>query len=211
MFNPYWKRLYWHESNIENNHKKKRELKICYFFYDSNLVMISLGLSSVWYMCVCECVSVVCLCLCLSVLLLVLLMLLLPSLLLLSQCLILLWYMWLLFTSFGVFHVSSARVRAIHHSVYMDAVGKSLLFSFVCQLCMFFSFLSFYRVLCMFFFLHLLFTFAVVYFPCSKDGVYVLRLVVDGRLVVTAKENACTTNARHRHTYRIRFKSDNIY
>lgn len=114
--------------------------------------MISLGLSSVWYMCVCECVSVVCLCLCLSVLLLVLLMLLLLSLLLLSQCLILLWYMWLLFTSFGVFHVSSARVRAIHHSVYMDAVGKSLLFSFVCQLCMFFSFLSFYRVLCMFFF-----------------------------------------------------------
>lgn len=74
-----------------------------------------------------------------------------------------------------------------------------------------FSFLSFYRVLCMFFFLHLLFTFAVVYFPCSKDGVYVLRLVVDGRLVVTAKENACTTNARHRHTYRIRFKGDNIY
>lgn len=116
--------------------------------------MISLGLSSVWYMCVCECVSVVCLCLCLSVLLLVLLMLLLPSLLLLSQCLILLWYMWLLFTSFGVFHVSSARVRAIHHSVYMDAVGKSLLFSFVCQLCMFFPFfLSIVFCVCFFFFI----------------------------------------------------------
>lgn len=116
-----------------------------------------------------ECVSVVCLCLCLSVLLLVLLMLLLLlSLLLLSQCSILLWYMWLLFTSFGVFHVSSARVRAIHHSVYMDAVGKSLLFSFVCQLCMFFSFLSFYRVLCMVFFSSFAFYFCCRLFSMFK-------------------------------------------
>lgn len=118
------------------------------------------------HVCVYECVSVVCLCLCLSVLLLILLLLL--SLLLLSQCLILLWYMWLLFTSFGVFHVSSARVRAIHHSVYMDAVGKSLLFSFVCQLCMFFSFLSFYRVLCMFFFSSFAFYFCCRLFSMFK-------------------------------------------
>lgn len=44
------------------------------------------------------------------------------------------------FASFGIFNISAARVPAIHHSVCMDAVGKSLLFSFVCQLFFYFVF-----------------------------------------------------------------------
>lgn len=124
MFNPYWKWLYWHESNIENNHKK--DLKICNTFYDSNLVMISLGLfGSVCYVCVCVCVCLL-------------------SLLLPSQCLIFLWYMWLLFVSFTVFHVSSARVPAIHHQFAWMLLGFLFYFRLFANFVCVFFFFAFY-------------------------------------------------------------------